>query len=212
MATAITELDGTSEIATYGPPYNHTSGSAQKIGPISLQKLAGVHQPVDTAQDFVIKPLGTIPGAPRLAAALAAYQAAPSGSPGRPGPRPTRTRLPRRAIRAAPRSSYPPGNYGPVALMMSAELGLAQTGGLDGALLGNGSFYQTNYTKPLLFLSAGTYFEDLATGRAPARDPVGDDERDGQLPGAGLALALHLLVPDRAVQELASTRTLWYSL
>ena len=36
VATAITELDGTSEIATYGPPYNDTSGTAQKIGPISL--------------------------------------------------------------------------------------------------------------------------------------------------------------------------------
>ena len=45
VATAITELDGTSEIATYGPPYNDTSGSAQKIGPISLQDFAGVHQP-----------------------------------------------------------------------------------------------------------------------------------------------------------------------
>ena len=107
VATAITELDGTSEIATYGPPYNHTSGSAQKIGPISLQKLAGVHQPVDTSQDFVIKPLGTIPGAPRLSAALAALSGGTSGSPARPGPRPTRMRLPRRAIRAAPQSSYP---------------------------------------------------------------------------------------------------------
>ena len=27
LATAVTELDGTSEIATYGPPYNNTPGA-----------------------------------------------------------------------------------------------------------------------------------------------------------------------------------------
>ena len=107
VATAITELDGTSEVATYGPPYNHTSGSAQKIGPISLQELAGVHHPIDTSQDYVIKPLSTIPGAPTLTAALAAYQAA---SPARQKAwtTPTRMRLPRRVTRAAPPFSCPP--------------------------------------------------------------------------------------------------------
>ena len=41
--TAITELDGTSGTATYGPPYNHTAGASQSIGPISPEKWAGVH-------------------------------------------------------------------------------------------------------------------------------------------------------------------------
>src|SRR6476619_1128744 len=35
---------------------------------------------------------------------------------------------------------------------------------------------------------------------ASARRPVGDDERDRQLSGAGLALALHVLVPDLPLQ------------
>src|SRR6266487_4007158 len=33
-ATAVTELDGSSEVATYGPPYNHTPGATQEIGPL----------------------------------------------------------------------------------------------------------------------------------------------------------------------------------
>jgi len=78
LTTAVTELNGTSEIATYGPPYNNTSGSAQKIGPISLQEAAGVKIPIDTAQSYVIEPLKEIPSDPRLKAALAAYEVAPA--------------------------------------------------------------------------------------------------------------------------------------
>ena len=43
--------------------------------------------------------------------------------------------------------------------MMSALLGLAQSGGLDGALLTSSSFYQTDYTKPLLFMADGGALE-----------------------------------------------------
>ena len=38
LTTAVTELNGTSEIAEYGPPYNNTPDATQKIGPIALQK------------------------------------------------------------------------------------------------------------------------------------------------------------------------------
>ena len=51
LATAATELDGTSETATYGPPYNTTSGAAQKLL-FSPQTWFGVTQPVDTAQEL----------------------------------------------------------------------------------------------------------------------------------------------------------------
>ena len=67
--------------------------------------------------------------------------------------------------------------------MMRAELALAQTGGLDGALLGSRSFYQTNYTKPLLFLSAGTYFEDLATAEHLLGTQWGMMNETGSFPG-----------------------------
>ena len=84
---------------------------------------------------------------------------------------------------------------------------MARSGGLDGALTETGSFYQTNYTKALLFLSDGSYLEDLASQAEPARQPVGDDERDRQLPRSGVALALHVLVPGAAVLDLGRTPT-----
>ncbi len=182
VATAITELDGTSEIATYGPPYNDTSGSAQKLGPISLQDFAGVHQPIDTAQDYVINPLSTIPAVPSLTAALAVYQAA---SPERQAAWTTAytDALAKARFPDGGAVVVPPGRYGPVATMMSAELALAQSGGLDGALQNSGSFYQTNYTKPLLFLSAGSYFEDRASAEHLLGDQWGMMNETGSYPG-----------------------------
>ena len=76
LATAATELDGTSETATYGPPYNDTSGAAQRLL-FSPATIPGVTQPVDTAQDFVLGPLGSFATAdPAIAAPLATYRAA----------------------------------------------------------------------------------------------------------------------------------------
>jgi hypothetical protein len=182
LTTAVTELNGTSEVATYGPPYNNTSGSAQKIGPISLQEAAGVKIPIDTAQSYVIEPLKEIPSDPRLKAALAAYEVAPA------------------KLQEAWTAAYeeavpnvkvvggvpvlPAGHYGPVAPMMATLLGLAQSGGLDGALVaGNHRFYETNYTKPLLFLSAGEYFEERAEGQHLLGTQWGMMNETGSYPG-----------------------------
>ena len=76
--TAITELDGTSATATYGPPYNSTPDSSQHIGFFEPEQWFGVHQPIDTAQDFVIGPLRTLPNQPATQAALTLYQSAPA--------------------------------------------------------------------------------------------------------------------------------------
>jgi hypothetical protein len=67
--------------------------------------------------------------------------------------------------------------------MLSQLLDLARTGGLDGALLSQGSFYQTDYTKPLLFLGDGTYLESLATGQHLAGDQWGMMNETGNYPG-----------------------------
>ena len=76
LATAATELNGTSETATYGPPYNNQSGSVQKLL-FSPQTLPGVTQPVNAAQDFVIGPLSALARTdPAVAAPLAVYKAA----------------------------------------------------------------------------------------------------------------------------------------
>ncbi len=92
LGTAATELNGTSETATYGPPYNNQSGSVQKLL-FSPQTIPGVTQPVNAAQDFVLGPLATLAATdPGVAAPLAAYQAAPAAQPARSGPTPTPTR------------------------------------------------------------------------------------------------------------------------
>ena len=44
VATATSELAGTSVSATYGAPYN-TASEGQKIGPLALQKWGGVRLP-----------------------------------------------------------------------------------------------------------------------------------------------------------------------
>jgi hypothetical protein len=70
LATAGTELDGSSLTASYGPPYN-VNGTPQSewFAPASW---AGVPQPIDAAQTFVLGPLATAaPTDPALAAALA---------------------------------------------------------------------------------------------------------------------------------------------
>jgi hypothetical protein len=181
VGTAITELDGSSEVATYGPPYNHTPGAGQKLGPINLQSAAGVHFPVNTAQDFVLNPLRSIPGAAALDKALTAYQAAP------PAQRKAWTDAYTTGLDSAkfpggiPRLS--PGDYGPVAPMMTSLAALAETGGLDGALLNSNQFYQTNYTKPLLFLSGGDYFESRAEAEHLLGEQWGMMNETGSYPG-----------------------------
>jgi hypothetical protein len=181
LTTAVTELDGTSEVATYGPPYNDTPGAGQKVGPISLQRAPGVHYRINTANDFVLDPLRSIPGDAALKRALAAYQAAPPARRARWTDAYTAGLEHATFPQGLPK--LPPGQYGPVAPMMSSLLGLASSGGLGGALLTTSQFYQTNYTKPLLFLSGGSFFESRAEGQHLLGDQWGMMNETGSYPG-----------------------------
>lgn len=181
VSTAVTELDGSSEVATYGPPYNHTPGAGQKIGPLNLQSAAGVHFPIDTARDFVLNPLGSIPGNAALTGALKTYQAAPAAQQKSWTDAYTKGLDSAKFTGGVPQ--LPPGDYGPVAPMMASLAGLAQTGGLDGALLNANQFYQTNYTKPLLFLSGGDYFESRAEDQHLLGEQWGMMNETGSYPG-----------------------------
>ena len=154
VATAVAELDGSSATAGYGPPYNHAVGASQKIGPIGLERFAGVSHPIDTAKDFVINPLASTPGNAALQQAVAAYQSAPTKQ------QTAWTDAYTKSVKGAKASGatlqVPAAGAGPVAPMMSSLLALAQSGGLDGALLTSAHhFYETNYTKPLLFMNDG---------------------------------------------------------
>jgi hypothetical protein len=158
--TAITQLDGTSPVATYGPPYNSTAGAAQHIGFFEPAQWFGVHQPIDTAKDFVIDPLRTLPGNPRVQEAVTQYESAS------PAQQQAWTMAYEKTVAKATASgstlSVPAGDYGPVGTMIGGLTTMAQSGALDGTLLSQGQFYNTNYTKPLLFIASGSYLSDLA--------------------------------------------------
>jgi hypothetical protein len=180
VATAATELDGTSGTATYGAPYTDTPGAAQAIGPVSLQHLAGVTQRVDTATDFVITPLERVPGDAMLTSALDTWRAAAT----------SRQNAWAASYDAALQKAagndpakVAAGDYGPVPTLLSALLRLAQSGGLDGDLLLQGGFFQTDYTKPLLFIADGAYLEDKATTQHLAGEQWGMMNETGNYPG-----------------------------
>ncbi len=192
LATAATELNGTSGTAPYGPPYNNATGATQSLL-FAPAKILGVTQPINTAQDFVLAPLGKLTATnPRLAAALAAYNAAPpaqqmawvnaylkavthvkfvGGVPvvprrrRRPGAGHARHRVhdgPQRRPRHRPAR--------PARLLRHQ---LHQAAAVHG--------------RRRLLLRQGRRHE-------PDRRPVGRHERDRQLPRPALALALHALV------------------
>src|SRR5205807_3200779 len=75
------------------------------------------------------------------------------------------------------------GDYGPVPVLTTRLLGLAQAGALDGELLAEGKFYQTDYTRPLLFLSDGSYLESLARAQHLGGDQWGMMNETGNFPG-----------------------------
>ncbi len=151
--TALAELDGSSGTAGYGPPYNHAS-TGQHAAFLHLQQWLGVSHPINTAYDYVYRPLASIPGDAPLKAATAAYraagarqQAAWAGAYG--------GALAKAKVGPGGALELPRGRYGPLPAMMGSLLGLAQSGGLDGDLLTSRQFYQTDYTKSLLFLADG---------------------------------------------------------
>ena len=179
--TAIPELDGTSGTATYGPPYNSTPAASQHIGFFEPEQWFGVHQPIDTARDFVIGPLRTLPNQPVTAAAVTLYTHSSAAQQS------MWTTAYEKAVANATdvngRLHVPSGRYGPVGLMIGSLANMAQTGGLDGTLLSEGQFYNTNYTKPLLFLADGTYLADQAQAQHLTGSQWGMMNETGNYPG-----------------------------
>ena len=151
VQTTLDELDGNSAVAGYGPPYNHGTGAVQYIGPISLQKFFGVHIPINTAQDYVLGPLSQVaPTNPTWKAALAQFNAA---SPQQQSAwENAYDAALAKATGSGSQLSVPACACGPIPTMLSALLQLGQQGAMDGLLLTNGHFYQTDYTRPLLFM------------------------------------------------------------
>ncbi len=167
VTTAVSELDGSSGTAGYGPPYNSAS-SGQHAWFIHLQKWFGIAHPINAPLDYVIDPLRTITGQPALQAAVTTYEHASSSTQNAWTTAYTNG-LAKASVAAGDSLSLPAGKYGPVAAMMDGLLRYAQSGALDGALLSNPQFYQTDYTKVLLFLADG----GVLTNRAQAEHLLG---------------------------------------
>ena len=184
LVTATSELDRSSDTASYGPPYNNAPGAGQVVfGSFSPARIVGVRIPIDTARNFVLAPLSIVAASqPKLASALSAYRSAA----------PRQRRLWTGAYaKALEHVSFPDGapvvasgSYGPVETMMNDLLTQARSGGLDGALLtSDGRFYQADYTKPLLFLADGGYLASLAQKENLLGSQWGMMNESGNYPG-----------------------------
>ncbi|HVA70960.1 MAG TPA: hypothetical protein VNF08_06515 [Acidimicrobiales bacterium] len=178
--TAVNELNGTTTTAQYGAPYNHAS-TGQQLGPLTLAKWVGVRIAVNTVKDFVVDPLKSLPNQPVLSAALTQWSQASTS---------TRASWVANYTKAAGQMTFVSGqvvvnaaNAGPVPVMIQDLTQMARTGALDQALVTQTSFYTTNYTMPLLFLSDGTYLSSLAANQHLTGDRWGMMNETGSYPG-----------------------------
>jgi hypothetical protein len=197
VTDATAELNGTSPTAEYGPPYNHNS-EGQHAWIIKPQKWLGVSHPIDTAKDFVLDPLKTVPNDPALASAIATYEAAGKDQKkawGEAYAKPLEELAKAEEEKKPPPSSVkvdestgtvtvtPSGAAGPVPTLMTSLLALAQSSGLDGSLLTSKQFFQTDYTKPLLFMADGGLLEKRAEEHHLLGDQWGIMNETGSYPG-----------------------------
>jgi hypothetical protein len=181
LGAAASELNGTSLTASYGPPYNNQSGSTQSLL-FSPAKITGITQPVDAAQDFVLGPLAQLASTdPAVAGPLAAYRSAPAAQ---------QLKWANAYLAAVAKVKFvngspvvPAASDGPVPALLASELTLARSGALDTDLLAQQPFYGTNFTKPLLFIGDGQYFESKAQALGLTGDQWGVMNETGSYPG-----------------------------
>ena len=177
-ATSVQELAGSSGTGGYGAPYN-TASDGVNLGPLHLAKIMGVTHPVDTVNDFVITPLTTVVNSGPVADALKQWQTSDSKTQA------TWATNYDDALTKANQDAtkVPAGNYGPVPQLATGLLSMAQAGSLDGALLSQGNYFQSDYTKQTLFLGDGSYFNDQSTASNLQGSTWGMMNETGRYPG-----------------------------
>jgi hypothetical protein len=177
-ATAVQELAGTSGTATYGRPYNEGSDGLN-VGPLFLQKWAGVTHRIDAANNFVIEPLMNQVQTPEVKAALTQWSQASVDA---------RTKWATTYDDAITKaegklSAIPAGEYGPVPALANGLTQMAKAGSLDAALLSQGGFFQTDSTKQILFFGDGAYLDDAGTAANLQGGTWGMMNETGRYPG-----------------------------
>jgi hypothetical protein len=182
VGTVLSELNGTSETAQYGPPYNYGSNNLQKIGGLSWQLIAGVHQQINPAQTFVLGPLEKLDyNNLALSNALKEYTSSSKYQ---------RIVWLTNYSNVLPKLTFkhnipilPKTNDGPVPEIIASELGYARSGAINASLLSSSSFYGSNYSKPLLFIEDGNYFTSIAKARHLYGTQWGVMNETGSYPG-----------------------------
>ena len=183
VTTSTNELAGASLSAAYGPPYNNGTASIQSWWILHPQEWLGVHQPVDSVNQFVLDPLTKASANDSaLATALTTFNGASSDK--QTAWLTAYTTALGTATTDGTTVKLPAGDYGPVQMLMSSELVVAQSGGLDGLLLsGAGTFYQTDYTAALLFMGDGSHLSGLAQDQHLLGNQWGVMNETGRYPG-----------------------------
>jgi hypothetical protein len=180
--TALSELNGTSLTASYGAPYDVQPASAsQALGPLKFEYWVGIHIPINTTKDFVVDPLEALPNQPVLDQNLAQWNGASKS---------TRAKWVASYTKAAPKMKFIHGQVvvktttaGPVPVMINDLTQMARSGALDQALITGDSFYSTDYTESLLFISDGNYLGDVATAQHLQGNQWGVMNETGSYPG-----------------------------
>ncbi len=178
VATATSELAGTSPSATYGPPYNTASGG-QTLGPLPLQQWGGVRLPVDSTA-LVTGPLSQVTGNASLTSAMDQWNAASATQ--RTDWATAYSDALAKAPNGDPAQVPTSADYGPVPTMTASFVTLASSGGLE-ASLDRPGFFGTDTTRSLLLLSDGSYLEDQARARSLGGDQWGMMNETGNYPG-----------------------------
>jgi len=180
-ATTVSELAGTSDSATYGPPYNN-NGDGQMMGSLTPQKWAGVRQPVDPPNDFVINPLASQQQPADVATALETWKSAGADQQTSWATAyDTALNDPKGANGDA--TKVPTGEYGPVPTLATGLVAMAESGALDGVLPAPGQFFTTDNTKQILFLGDGSYLDDAGTANHLQGNQWGMMNETGNFPG-----------------------------
>jgi hypothetical protein len=100
----------------------------------------------------------------------------------------------------------PSANDGPVPVLIATELTLARSGALDADLIAQHALLRHRLHEAAAVLGgrATTSRNDRHRPTAPLGHPVGRHERDRQLPGPALAVALHAVVPGAGIRPTSA--------
>lgn len=183
VSTTLAQLRGTSDIATYGPPYTHDLDAAQALfGWFSPQRLAGVTIPIDASKDLVLRPLGTFAtDGTALRSAIDEYESAT------PDEQIGWMDAYQQAVDSAQAATVAPDTAGPLPTMLQTMLALARSGAVDAALIddvpGHPGFFVMDYTRSQLYIADGKYFGDIGLADGLGGDQWGMAATLGNWPG-----------------------------